>query len=203
MDPRNALARAARIFWTRGWMWGTSGNLSARCDDESFWITASGRSKGDLSERDFIRVRAGEVVERLSPTDKPSAETSIHTAIYDMYPDAMACYHVHIVEAALLTQLYPGGTLPLPPLEMIKGLGVWEAAPVVEVPVLENQLEVPRVARELRRRFAQRGPTVPGLLIRNHGLTTWGTDPEAAFNHVELFAWVFQYMVMARQTKPD
>jgi len=45
LPPRAALVEIARDFHARGWMAGTAGNLSAREDDEHFWITASGRPK--------------------------------------------------------------------------------------------------------------------------------------------------------------
>jgi methylthioribulose-1-phosphate dehydratase len=38
-DPREVLAAAARLFYGRGWMMGTAGNLSLRLPDGSFWIT--------------------------------------------------------------------------------------------------------------------------------------------------------------------
>ena len=48
------------------------------------------------------------------------------------------------------------------------------------------------------RRLKDEPPVAPVLLIRNHGLTTWGESMEAAFNHVELAEYVFRYMVAAR-----
>ena len=56
----------------------------------------------------------------------------------------------------------------------------------------------PDPARDTERRSAAEPPAVPVLLIRNHGLTTWGLDMEAAFNQVELAEYVFRYLVVAR-----
>ncbi|HLO50395.1 MAG TPA: class II aldolase/adducin family protein, partial [Kamptonema sp.] len=53
---RQDLIAAATHFYNRGWMVGTAGNLSARLADGSFWITASGRAKGQLTDQDFIRI---------------------------------------------------------------------------------------------------------------------------------------------------
>ena len=55
-DPRESLIYAATNFYQKGWMVGTAGNLSARLSDGSFWITASGRPKGQLTSEDFVRV---------------------------------------------------------------------------------------------------------------------------------------------------
>ncbi|MFM7713633.1 MAG: class II aldolase/adducin family protein, partial [Microcystis sp.] len=67
-DPRLSLVAAARRFYQLGWMLGTAGNLSAKVDDHSFWITASGKSKGKLKEEDFVRVAlTGKVRELAHP----------------------------------------------------------------------------------------------------------------------------------------
>lgn len=199
-DPRQALIHASRQFYQLGWMAGTAGNLSARVPDGSFWITASGKQKGKLKETDFVRISLdGEVLENPHSQNKPSAETSIHQAIYSLFPEAQACYHVHSVEAKLVSNFIDHEKLPLPPIEMLKGLGIWQEDPKVYMPVFENYLEVPRIAEEIITRFKQISPDVPALLIRNHGVTVWANSPEAAENHVELAEYIFRYIVSARQ----
>lgn len=199
-DPRQALIHASRQFHQLGWMAGTAGNLSAKIADNSFWITASGKQKGKLVLEDFVRISlTGEVLENPSPQNKPSAETSIHQAIYSLFPDANACYHVHSVEAKLVSNFIAHERLPLPPIEMLKGLGIWQENPKVYMPVFENYLEVSRIAEDIIQRFKQTTPDVPGLLIRNHGVTVWATSPEAAENHIELVEYIFRYIVAARQ----
>ncbi|HEY0780926.1 MAG TPA: methylthioribulose 1-phosphate dehydratase, partial [Thermoanaerobaculia bacterium] len=173
-DPRDLLAATARDLYGRGWMAGTAGNLSHRLPDGSFWITASGKAKGNLGRRDFLRIAPdGEVVERGRPDDRPSAETSLHTALYELYPQARACYHVHTIAANLASRLTDGDFLPLPPIEMIKGLGVWDENPRVGIAVVPNHADVPRVADEVVARFLSAPPRLPGFLIRDHGLTVW------------------------------
>ncbi len=200
-DPREVLAAAARLFYDRGWMMGTAGNLSLRLADGSFWITASGKAKGRLTELDFLRIAPGdEVLERGRPDDRPSAETSLHDAIYRLFPDAGACFHVHTIPSNVAARLVTGEDLRLPPLEMLKGLGVWEQDPDVSLAVFPNHPDVPRIAEELVARFATAPPRVPGFLIRDHGLTAWGRDAEAALNHVELFEYLFGYLAAAGRT---
>jgi len=198
-DPRQVLAAAARLFYERGWMMGTAGNLSLRLADGTFWITASGKQKGRLQPEDFLRVATGgEVVERGRAEDRPSAETSIHEAIYRLFPEAWACFHVHSIPGNVAARLTADDSLRLPPLEMIKGLGVWEEEPEIDLPVFRNHAHVPRIAEEMASRFQAEPPRVPGFLIRDHGLTAWGRDADAALNHVELFEYIFGYMAAAR-----
>ncbi len=215
-DPRRLLAATARDLYRRGWMAGTAGNLSLRQDDGSFWITASGRSKGALGRGDFLRLAAdGEVLERGAAGDRPSAEASLHSAVYRLVPRAAACFHVHTVASNVVTRLAgrplrpapavpsppadppAAADLPLPPLEMLKGLGIWDERPAVAVAVFPNHARVPAIAAELSERFGAAPPAVPGFLIRDHGLTVWGDSAQAALNHLELFDFIFQWMVAA------
>ncbi|HVT18435.1 MAG TPA: methylthioribulose 1-phosphate dehydratase [Thermoanaerobaculia bacterium] len=198
-DPRRLLAAAARELYRRGWMSGTAGNLSLRLADGSYWITASGKSKGSLAGRDCLLLApGGEVLERGRRGDRPSAESSLHDAVYRLFPQAGACYHVHTVAANLASRLGAASELPLPPIEMLKGLGVWEESPDVAVAVFANHARVPAIAAEVEARFGAAPPRLPGFLIRNHGLTAWGSGPQEALNHLELFDFVFQCMVAAR-----
>jgi len=199
-DPRAEMIQAATNFYSRGWMVGTAGNLSARANDESFWITVSGRDKGTLEPTDFIRVdTSGNAVEQFNPGDRPSAETSIHAAIYKLFPQANACFHVHSVPANVVSTFSNGTALNLPALEMIKGLDIWEENPTVALPLFENLLDVPSVARSVEERFANQLPKVPALLIKHHGVTTWAPSVREARNRVEILEFIFNYMVEMRR----
>jgi methylthioribulose-1-phosphate dehydratase len=247
-DPRRLLAATARDLYRRGWMSGTAGNLSLRLSDGSFWITASGKSKGRLTPRDFLRLGpGGEVRERpdADTATRPSAEASLHQAVYRLFPHAAACYHVHTVAANLASRMTPedlgaaesaagaspraagpsattGGTeevsessvgeeriaaaggsnfLPLPPIEMLKGLGIWDEHRRVAIAVLPNHAHVPAIAAEIEARFRADPPRLPGFLIRDHGLTVWGADAQSALNHLELFDFIFQCMAGARAAR--
>lgn len=203
LPPRQALADVARDFHARGWMPGTAGNLSVRDqrDSDSFWITASGNPKGRLDDHDFVRVdvATGEVREVLQPDARPSAETSIHQVIYRCFPDACACLHVHSVDACLAASEIPENAteISLPPLEVIKGLGVWVQDPRVSLPLFANWLDVPRIAADIEVQFALKLPVLSALMIRDHGITVWGDSLQQAYNRVEIVE--FMMSIIARR----
>lgn len=204
LPPLQALVKVARDFHARGWMAGTAGNLSVRDreDGDSFWITASGHPKGQLEVHDFLRVnaRSSEVVERMTELHKPSAETSIHACLYRLFPDARACLHVHSIDASLATESHAAGNkfLPLPALEMLKGLGIWEQHPRVFLPVFENTLQVPRIAADIEKRFESEAPHVTALMIRGHGVTVWGDSLQQAYDHLEIVEFILSYLARSQ-----
>lgn len=198
LSTHEALIEIARDFHARGWMAGTAGNLSARDAEGCFWITASGRPKGRLEGCDFLLISLsdGEVLERASPHDKPSAETAIHRAIYHCFPDARACVHVHTVDACIAAERLSAVTveLPLPGLEMLKGLGIWEENPRVGLPLFGNPLDVDRIAGAILSRFKASAPRVPALMVRGHGVTVWGAGLQEAYNRVEVLEFMLSYI---------
>lgn len=198
LSPRAALVEIARDFHARGWMAGTAGNLSARADAEHFWITASGLPKGRLEEPDFLLVRIadGVVAERTRADQSPSAETTIHAAVYALFPDAGACLHGHSVAACLATARAPAKAkgMRLPPLEMVKGFDLWEHRPKVELPLFDNHLKVDRIARDVRARFGRSPPKITAFLVRDHGPTVWGRTLQEAYNRFEVLDFLFCYL---------
>ena len=200
MPPRQALAAIGRDFHQKGWMAGTAGNLSVKekREPDCFWVTTSGLPKGGLEADDMILVatQSGEVIDRFSATAKPSAETTIHQAIYRLFPEAGACLHVHSVEACIATERLAANatSLWLPPLEMVKGLGIWEENPHAELAVFDNHLDVPTIAEEIEARFGKEPPRITALMIRNHGITVWGGDLQQAYNRVEIVEFIMSYL---------
>lgn len=201
LAPRAALVEIARDFHARGWMAGTAGNLSVRVRDngnDTFWITASGLPKGRLQTTDFLRLSVADaaLVEQFAPDASPSAESAIHRIIYRRFPGVAACLHVHTVDACLASaDLAATATeIPLPPLEMIKGLGVWEQDPRVALPLFENTLDVMSIAATIDWRFKSAPPMIPALMIRNHGITVWGDSLQEAYNRVEVVEFLMSYL---------
>lgn len=202
-DPREVLAEAARLFWSRGWMAGTAGNLSLRHDATSFWITGSSLPKGNLGVEDFLRVDLdGKVVEKgTRPGLKPSAETSLHQVVYRRSPAMNAVFHVHTIEVNLWARTAKAGYLTAPPLEMLKGYGIMGEDPVVRMPVFQNHADVPRIARDIDERWGEL--SVPVALIADHGVTVWAESAQKAHDHLELADYLARYAIAARNAGID
>lgn len=204
LPPRTALVQVARDFHARGWMAGTAGNLSVRSAADRFWITASGQPKGRLQEHDFLEVAVadGEVLKRLGTDLKPSAETAIHRTLYELLPEAQACLHVHSVDACVVSERAPtdADALPLPEIEMLKGLGIWETPAGAALPMFANLPVVADIAAAIRARLSAEPPRVPALMIRGHGATVWGESLQQAYDRVECLEFLFAFL--ARSAAP-
>lgn len=196
-DPRPALIEVARDFHARGWMSGSAGNLSARVGDDEFWVTASGRSKGRLTDEDFVRVALNEGLRFAAPGRRASAETSLHAAVYRLFPAAQACLHVHSVAACVASARAPRAGLRLPGLEMIKAFDIWDPSPVVDLPVFPNHAHVPDIAAALTASFATKPPPLSAFMIAGHGTTVWGASLEQAYNRVEALEFLLEYLERA------
>lgn len=194
---RRALAGLGARYHRQGWLFGTSGNLSARLGDRVV-LSASGRDKGALGDDDFVEVSLdGRLLG--SSGGKPSAETSIHLALYETRPEAGVVLHVHTVASTLARpDTAPLGEADVPRLrfsglELIKGWGLWDEHAVADLPVFPNHASVPRIASEIAA-FYRHHPhePVPALLIAAHGITAWGVDPFGANRHLEVTEFLCQ-----------
>ncbi|WP_063825361.1 bifunctional S-methyl-5-thioribose-1-phosphate isomerase/methylthioribulose 1-phosphate dehydratase [Nocardia exalbida] len=181
-----AIADIARELYRRGWMPGTAGNISVRTGATAL-VTGSGLSKGELTERDMVTVRVADSAPVAGHGRKPSAETTIHTAVYRTRP-AQAVVHIHPPFAtALATRSASPGTLAtlrITDYELIKGLGGGDPA-VAEIPVFPNWPEVPRIGADIERYLLDHPGALPVLVIAGHGITAWGDDLAQARDRAE------------------
>ncbi|WP_280392478.1 S-methyl-5-thioribose-1-phosphate isomerase [Nocardia brasiliensis] len=184
--PGKEIAGIARELYQRGWMPGTAGNISVRTGDTAV-ITGSGLSKGELTERDMVTVR---VVDAAPVTDhgrKPSAETTIHTAVYRATA-ARAVVHIHPPYATALATR-PGAldavtTVRITDYELIKGLGGTDPA-AIDIPVYPNWSDVPRIGADIERYLTDHPDAPPILFIAGHGITAWGDNLSQARDRAE------------------
>lgn len=201
---RRALADLGARYHRQGWLFGTSGNLSARLNDRIV-LSASGRDKGALGDDDFVEVALDGALLG-SSGGKPSAETSIHLALYATRPEAAVVLHVHTVASTLAEpDTGPSGEADVPRLrfgglELIKGWGLWDEHAVADLPVFPNHASVPRIASEIATFYRQHPhEPVPALLIAAHGITAWGLDPFAANRHLEVTEFLCQVALARRR----
>jgi methylthioribulose-1-phosphate dehydratase len=189
------LCTACRRFGERGWCLATSGNFSARIDGQRCLITQSGRHKSRLSKDDLMV--CGLDGEPADAACRPSAETPLHTALYELDDRIGAVFHTHSIAATVLS-MQSGKVLEISGFEMQKALkGITTHEDTLAVRVFDNTQDMTALAVRLREAWPSL--TVPGFLIAGHGLYAWGNDVDEAERHIEGFEFLFDCLLQARR----
>ena len=211
MAAIDEMIATAGSFYERGWMLGTSGNLSARLDSGPVGgggpviaITGSGASKGALGYADIAVLpeeSRGLLPVLDAPRRGPSAEVAIHRTLYERLPEVGAVFHVHTVASTALSRAAAaGGGAPsavvAEGLEMLKGLDVpWRGGVLrTEIPVLANRSDMAALAEEVGVLLAGAAAPLPALLVAGHGLTVWGGTIEQARNRLEAAEFICEVL---------
>lgn len=168
------------------------GNSSARVDDATFWVKASGTSLNGIEKRGFVEVRFAPVLEMLdinlpdtavkdalnaarvdtSSDVRPSVETTFHAvALTTGGANFVGHTHPTAVNSILCSQLaeeaYSGRLFP----DEIVVLG---PAPVF-VPYTDPGIALAQVIREKIMAYQDENGRSPKLiLLRNHGMVALG-----------------------------
>ncbi|ATL67829.1 S-methyl-5-thioribose-1-phosphate isomerase [Nocardia terpenica] len=177
-DAAERIAETARGLYVRGWMPGTAGNISVRAGDAAV-VTGSGLSKGELTAADMVTVNIADS-QPVSGTRRPSAETTIHTAVYRA-TGADAVVHVHPPHATARS-VGARESLRFSGYELIKGL---RASETIDIPVFANHADVPSIGADIERYLTEHPDAPPVLFIAGHGITAWGEDLAQARDRAE------------------
>ena len=183
LEVASAIVAAGRRMDAAGWVPATAGNISVRLPEGQVAITRSGRHKGMLEPADVMLVDlAGHPV---VPGERPSYETLLHCGVYRRFPEAGAVLHGHSVANTVLSRA-AGDAVRLSGYELLKAFPGGATHEIsVDVPVLDNDQDIPRLQAALERRWDAMGAPPPGYIIRGHGVYVWAPDMPAALARLE------------------
>lgn len=190
------IIEAGRFLYGRGWSPATSSNYSARLSASEALLTVSGKHKGQLGPDDVLvtdmRGRS------LEPGKKPSAETLLHTQLYNWQAQIGAVLHTHSVNATVLSRLCLSDSLVFADYELQKAFaGITSHESQVEVPIFDNDQDIARLAAKVQP-WLDTHPDCVGYLIRGHGLYTWGAQMSDALRQIEAFEFLFECELKVR-----
>ena len=188
-----ALVGVARGFHARGWLLGTSGNLSALVQREPLRIamSPSGVDKGELRAEQVLSI--DEHARILGPKGgKPSDESLLHIRIVKER-GAGAVLHTHSVWNTILSDVYArDGGIKIEGYEMLKGLqGVRTHEHAEWLPIIENSQNIPALAGTIGHTL-NRHEAAHGFLVRRHGLYSWGENLAQAKRHIEILEFLLE-----------
>ncbi|HEX5734525.1 MAG TPA: methylthioribulose 1-phosphate dehydratase [Blastocatellia bacterium] len=189
-----SLSEIGRGFYARGWALGTSGNFSSvvSMNPLRLAITSSSVDKSLLTSDQILQINAdGKVVEGVG---RPSAESLLHIMIVRVR-GAGAVLHTHSVWSNIISDAYArDGGVQIESFEMLKGLeGVHTHEHREWLPIIENSQDMEALAHSVEQRLNDH-PDSHGLLLRRHGLYTWGRDLAEAKRHVEILEFLLEVL---------
>ncbi len=202
----SSLASVAKSLHARGWLLGTSGNLSAvvNRDPLRLAMSPSGIDKGEINPAQILLIdEHARVVS--DPPAKPSDESSLHIRIVKDR-GAAAVLHTHSIWNTILSDLYASeGGLSIEGYEMLKGLdGVMSHEHREWLPIIENSQDISSLAETIGQTLAKH-KDAHGFLLHRHGLYAWGKDLKQAKRHIEIFEFLLEtvgrtHLITSKQT---
>jgi methylthioribulose-1-phosphate dehydratase len=192
-----------RFFNHKGWSPATSTNYSVRSENsQEYIISRSGVDKSQFDLQDLILINSkGEVLPPFNQSGiKSSAETEIHTHLYQKYPEINCVLHTHSVLGTVLSSsLSKEGGLIFEGFEIQKGLeGNHTHELKTHLPIVPNSQIMAHILNNMDKHFTAR-PEIHGFLIAGHGLYSWGKDIATAKRHIETYEFLFECFYTMRR----
>ena len=170
---RERMCELGRSMFARGLTHGSTGNISARCDD-GWLLTPTGSSLGKL---DPARLSKLDWEGKLISGEPPSKENFLHLAMYQERARNQAVIHLHSthsVAVSVLQELDPADVLPPLTAYYVMRIGSLPLVPYYA----PGDMQLAQAVRGLAGRHH-------ALLLANHGPVVAGTSLEAAADAVE------------------
>lgn len=207
------LVLVARGFYGRGWLMGTSGNLSAVVEREPMRlaITASGVDKGELRPEQVLLIdenvrvlneartppgfmTPSALTNKAAAANKPSDESLLHVRIVKER-GAGAVLHTHSIWNTIFSDLHSSeGGVRIEGYEMLKGLaGVKTHEHAEFLPIVDNSQDMSSLANTISKTL-NANKFAHGILIKRHGLYSWGENLAQAKRHIEILEFLLETM---------
>ncbi len=179
---REKLVWVCHQLYEKNLVHATSGNISALDENKGILISPSGFCLDEVDEKSIVTINNGQV----DPENnlKPSSEWKIHQAIYNARPDIKAVVHAHPPKGTALA--IAGKDLTAPYLaEAVVMLG--------PVPLVEYLLPG---SDDLAQKLYEGFKDHHGLILKNHGVFTVGSDLREAYYRMELLESLAEMVIL-------
>ena len=184
------LAETIRHYNSKGWSPATSTNYSFKDEMGTIWVSKSGIDKSLFQSNDFITVTNEGVSSGEFEGLKPSAETLIHCALYELFPETTVILHSHSVYPVLISSQL-ADKLIVSGYEIQKGFeGQTTHDNTIEIPIFDNTQDITAFAKTLFQNKSKIQNHT--FLMRKHGTYAWGRTLFEAKRHLETLEYLCQ-----------
>jgi len=192
-ETAEQLAQLIRVWNTKGFSPATSTNYSFRVGPNSLAISKSGRDKSLFSAEDFMLVDLKGKALPPFEKERSSAETLLHTVLYEENKEVKVVVHTHSIYATLLSDYYlKQGYLQLSQYELLKALPKFDTHDAnFELPIFPNTQDMEQLSEDFRQLYLAQ-PTTIAYLIAGHGFYTWGKSIAEAKRHLEALEFLLE-----------
>jgi L-fuculose-phosphate aldolase len=180
---KSFLKKHSRRVFNLGLVWGTSGNMSVRADANTFFITAAGKSLGNITYKDLVLCRIG----KDSADKRASLEWRLHSEVYRFRKDTNAVFHSQPPHSTLIA--------------CAKDKKIKTALIPETIAYLEKIEVIPyrhAGSIELAKKCGEGAKKADILLLENHGVVTFGTSIEEAVNKTLTFEFLCKLTVLSK-----
>jgi L-fuculose-phosphate aldolase len=186
MDERQQLITTGHYLMSNHLAWGTSGNISARLDENRMVITASGTFMADLGMEDFVecRIDTGEK----EGARKASKETPMHLGIYRERKDVNAILH----SSPFYTTLFACSNEPILSELFIETMYYLENIAYVDYYHPGSQ--------ELADEVSEKAPEANIIMMRNHGVVVFDDRLSEARMRLETLEMTCRMILKAKES---
>ena len=172
-QQREQICATARSLFDRGLTHGSTGNISARCED-GWLLTPTGSNLGNL---DPARISKLDWTGRLLSGDPPSKENFLHLAMYQERAKSGAVIHLHSlysVAVSVLADVNPDDVLPPITAYYVMRIGTLPLIPYFA----PGDMKLADAVRAMAAKHH-------AVLLANHGPVVAGSSLAAASDAVE------------------
>ncbi|MDQ0972564.1 ribulose-5-phosphate 4-epimerase/fuculose-1-phosphate aldolase [Neobacillus niacini] len=170
--------------------WGNSGNISAKTEENSFLITASGTYLGDLDLEDFAECSL-DIGGSIIGERKPSKEVPMHRAIYETRPEIGAVLHA----SPLYSTMMAATNIDIPSDWFIESMYYLER--VERVPYAHpGSIDLGELVRE-------KAHKANILLLENHGVLVYDTSLKEAKMALQTLEMACKMLIISRNAGID
>ena len=171
-EIKKEICEIGRRIYNDGFVAANDGNISIKVDEDTYFVTPTGVSKGYMTPEMICKVDKN--LNMKEPNKwKPSSEVKMHLRVYQERPDVKAVVHAH---PPIATSFAIAG-IPLDKLIMPEAVIFLGAVPIAEYGT-PSTMEIPDSLMPYIQDY-------DAILLANHGALSFGVDLNTAFFRME------------------
>lgn len=185
-EIKKEMCEIGRRIYNDGFVAANDGNFSVKINENTFYVTPTGVSKGFMTPEMICKVDGEGNLKESNGQWKPSSEFKMHLKVYKERPDVNAVVHAH---PPIATSFAIAG-VSLDKLIMPEAIIFLGAVPIAQYGT-PSTMEIPESLTPYLQEY-------DAILLANHGALTFGCDLNTAFFRMESTEFYAKLLMYSR-----